>query len=165
MKFKKIANISIAFRLLALLKFGSTGNAISLNVTSALVSSLILFCVKAHMCLLCWHVVYLCVKSSFCPGHSWQSGESTRPSLFAAYVITILRNVFYNKKKAGHLLKLWSWSSLLKRPSSRADKLQTRFQKPCRIWKHVISSIFELSLLDGNGNLEKTVFLCWLVLL
>jgi hypothetical protein len=36
MKFKKVAKISIAFRLLALLKFGSSGNAISLNVTSAL---------------------------------------------------------------------------------------------------------------------------------
>jgi hypothetical protein len=82
-KFKKIAKISIDFRLLALLRLASTGNAISLNATSGLVSSLILFCVKAQMCLLCWHVVHLCVKSSFCPRHSKQSGEYNLPCLYS----------------------------------------------------------------------------------
>jgi hypothetical protein len=82
-KFYKIAKISNAFRFLTLLRFASTGNAISLNATSGLVSSLILFCVKSQMGLLCWHVVYLCVKSSFCPRHSRQSGESTLPCLYS----------------------------------------------------------------------------------
>jgi hypothetical protein len=83
MKFKKIAKISIAFRLLALLRFGSTGNGISLNVTSALVSSLILFCVKAQKCLLCWHGVYLCVNLHFL--QDIQGNQVNLPSFARAY--------------------------------------------------------------------------------